>query len=751
MSYKKAALEQSIDPTKDACSYYWQAVCESMAISRPVAFLGAFISLSCLLGVATPTSTQAQTASYTLPLDSNGWTVFTPSSDTHIIYVSDSTGNDSTGVVGDSTHPYKTLAKGMSLLRGGYPDWLLLKKGDTWTNQSLSNINMSGRSATEPMLFSSYGTGAQPLIQVSAALTNEGVGPTYGYSADYIAVVDIDFYAYLRDPSGPFTESGLNVFGAFWAHAPENWILIEGCQFRFFTIGAYIYATENGWTGTYNYVIQNLFLRRDIVVDNSAHGVLIDGISPNFVFEENLFDHNYYDSGTPSNMDHNFYIGGYKPDGTVVTPNTGITAYAYATGNISTRDPSGSHFRSGGTIKDNFFAYDDWAFDVGGLIGGPTTYVTNNVVQEPTDRTGPSVGLWTLPQSNIYNNDNYNGLIVFQNNIVNHSSNPTNGGGGIYLTTGFTNVTATNNIVCGWDASGAVLEISAGDIITPNSNKTADCNTGGWTNQPPGLIDGTRTIETYDSAILGGPGTFAHFIGLARQQSKGNWNPALKATAINNYIRAGFGMSSSTTSTSTGTTSSGTTSSGTTSGGTTSSGTTSSGTTSSGTTSSGTTSTGTTSTGTTSTGTTSTGTTSTGTTSTGTTSTGTTSSGTSTGGSTSTGTTSTGTSSTGSTSTSSTGTSAPTPPTVTISSPVNGSTINSSVNVAVSANSASGIASITITVDGNTYATCTHVTSCSATWQNKKITRGTHTIAAIAIAASPNGLPATASVTFVKL
>jgi hypothetical protein len=690
MSYKKYA-----------CSHFWQAVCELMTISRPIALLGAFILLSCLLGVAAPTSTQAQT--YTLPLDSNGWTVFTPSSDTHVIYVSDSIGNDSTGVIGDSTHPYKTLAKGMSLLRDGYPDWLLLKKGDTWTNQSLSNINMSGRSATEPMLFSSYGTGAQPLIRVSAALTNEGVGPTYGYSADYIAVVDIDFYAYLRDPSGPFTESGLSVMGAMWANVPQNWILIEGCKFRFFTIGPYVGPSAVDKPASYSYVVQNLFLRRNIVVDNSAHGAMINSIS-NFVLEENLFDHNYYDSDPPNNTDHNFYVSGYIPDGRYVTPNTGTTAYAYATGNISTRDPSGSHFRSGGTIKDNFFAYDDWAFDVGGLIGGPTTYILNNVVQEPTNRTGASVGLWTLPQGNIYTNDNYNGLIVFQNNIVNHSSNPTNGHGGIQLTTGYTNVTATNNIVCGWDPWGAVTEVSAGDIITPNSNKTADCNTGGWTNQPPGLIDGTRTIETYDSAILGGPGTFAHFIGLARQQSKGNWNPALKATAINNYIRAGFGISSSTSSTGTGTGTTSTTSTGT-----------------------GTTSTGT---GTTSTGT---GTTSTGTGTTSTTSTGTTSTGTGTG-TTSTGTTSTGTS---------------TPPKVTISSPANGSTINSSVNVAVSANSASGIASITITVDGNTYATCTNVTSCSATWQNKKITRGTHSIGGIAT--STNGLQATASVTFVKL
>jgi hypothetical protein len=57
-----------------------------------------------------------------------------------------------------------------------------------------------------------------------------------------------------------------------------------------------------------------------------------------------------------------------------------------------------------------------------------------------------------------------------------------------------------------------------------------------------------------------------------------------------------------------------------------------------------------------------------------------------------------------------------------------------------------GIASITITVDGNTYATCTDLTSCSTTWQNKKITPGSHSIGGIAT--STNGLQAKTSVTF---
>ena len=86
-------------------------------------------------------------------------------------------------------------------------------------------------------------------------------------------------------------------------------------------------------------------------------------------------------------------------------------------------------------------------------------------------------------------------------------------------------------------------------------------------------------------------------------------------------------------------------------------------------------------------------------------------------------------------------------PAVAINSPSNGSVLNGSANIAVAANSANGIASITITADGNPLATCAGVASCATTWQKKKITQGTHTIGAIAT--DTKGLPAKASVTIV--
>ena len=741
MSQGKAMIELKSDG-KYAGSDFWDATRRSMSTCMRIFALASFITLSCLLGVAAPTLTQAQTVSTAPILDANGWTVFTPSADTNIIYVSDSTGNDSTGVLGDSTHPYKTIAKGISLLRNGYPDWLLLKKGDTWTNQSLANLTKSGRSATEPMLFSSYGTGARPVLKVSAAVNYFGVSSVYATVVDFIAVVDIEFYAYLRDPANGATESSVGTTGVWWNAAPLNWLLIEGCKFSFF-VNAVDINPINGLSNLPGNSLQNLYFRRNVVVDqysnggnNAGQGVAVSG-TVNFVFEQNIIDHNWSATITGAGRNgfrHNFYVGGYTPDGRPPpggsgVPNGGVLTFAKATGNISTRDPSGSHFRSGGNITNNLFAYSPDAFDIGAPSTATVT-VANNVVLSGVDDSANSgytgAGFGTIVTGAYYpyiNTDYYsNGPIFFTNNILAHSANIAANPVGILSTYGsvsgvptpgtqFLNITATNNIVCGWGAN-EILDLAGNalggnNIFTPNFTKSADCNAGGWdgSNQPAGLVDGTRTIETYDSSVLGGPGTFDHFIGLARQQSKSNWNTALMAESLNNYIRAGFGITSSTTPTTptadttppsvpTGlaaTAASGTqvnlswTGSidnvgvkgykvfrngaqvGTTANTSYQDTSTSAGTTYSYTVSA--------------------------------------------------------YDAAGNTSAQSSSVSVTTPaptsvsaPSVAINSPTNGSILNGSATIAVSANSANGIASITITADGKGLATCASVTSCSTTW-----------------------------------
>src|SRR4051794_40288333 len=101
--------------------------------------------------------------------DSDGWTVVTPASDTRVVYVSNSQGNDANSGLSAGS-PVKTLAKAQSLVRDGSADWLLLKRGDTF--ESFGQWKKRGRSASEPVYIAAYGTGARPQI-------NSATGPGF--------------------------------------------------------------------------------------------------------------------------------------------------------------------------------------------------------------------------------------------------------------------------------------------------------------------------------------------------------------------------------------------------------------------------------------------------------------------------------------------------------------------------------------------------------------------------------------------
>src|SRR5689334_1408982 len=96
-------------------------------------------------------------------LDDNGWTTVTPSDDTRQVYVSSSEGDDANNGLSPQS-PVETITAGIKLLRDGMPDWLLLKRGDSWSGEGLGSWSKSGRSAEEPMLISAYDTGPRPLL-----------------------------------------------------------------------------------------------------------------------------------------------------------------------------------------------------------------------------------------------------------------------------------------------------------------------------------------------------------------------------------------------------------------------------------------------------------------------------------------------------------------------------------------------------------------------------------------------------------
>ncbi len=120
-----------------------------------------------------------------LPLTADGWTDLHAMinsdgyTDARIVYVSNS-GNDSSGQVYSrnssaiggqplnptgSIAPYATLAAAYNQLRNGYPDVMLLRRGDSWT--SSLTATKGGRNNSSRMIFAAYGpeSVARPVVR----------------------------------------------------------------------------------------------------------------------------------------------------------------------------------------------------------------------------------------------------------------------------------------------------------------------------------------------------------------------------------------------------------------------------------------------------------------------------------------------------------------------------------------------------------------------------------------------------------
>jgi chitodextrinase len=736
MSCSKAAAEQNQAICRRCLPTLWRL----MVIPRWVPFLAAFISLACLLCIDAASSIRAQTVSSSgLPLDANGWTIFTASSNTNIIYVSSSTGNDSTGVIGDVNHPYKTIAKGLSLLRNGYPDWLLLKQGDTWIESNQLPNGASGLSATQPQVIGSYdpahpgivdpSTGPRPLIETNAALGGAiyALGNGFGLQGgNNIAFVGLEFYAYDRDPSNPNFNSATvgTAVGGLGTLNHFSWVLVEDCRFRFFSenlgFDASLAFASHGFSS-------NLTIRRNVIVDaytinaNGGNGIHLAGIN-NVTIEENVIDHNGYQASLTAagqyKFNHNIYVSAYL---TEYDPTT-ISNPIVLRGNIIANDASGSQLRSGGTITDNLWVHNPYPYS----IGFPTAFqsvISNEVYTDAAGNSGQTFE-WG-PATGAPPGTNYNaGTGLWTNNIMAHAARLAGEGGiGLSISSGYT-ANVTNNILYDWWTP--LLENSG---TTGGSGDTGNVQDATGSNSE-GYPDPTRTVGSY-AGTLGLATTTAGFLAAARQQSKANWNPALTADAVNSHIRAGFGIKPTTSvppSVPTGLAATVISSSqintswfqsnpgtypvakynvfrnGNHVGTVASTSYQDSGLTA---------------------------------------------------GATYTYTVAAvdtaGNTSAQSSPVSATTPTLPTPPSVVINSPANGATIkgNGSVNIASRASDPNGIHSITIMGDGVILQTCTGTTSCSVTWQGKIVAKGTHVITATAT--DNFGLQASATVTVLAL
>ncbi len=465
-----------------------------------------------------------------------GFTVFKPSSDSRIIYVSSSTGNDSNDCLSQSS-PCKSLGAATEKMRTGKPDHLYLKAGDRWRGQSISGIQ-SGRSPSEPSVVALYGQGPRPVIETAGGNALKIVNK----ALQNVSIIGLHIYAYKHDPAhAEFTGKHADGDKAVLLGGHTN-VLIEDCIFDF------VELVIQDWQGTPT----NITLRRNVFTgsyyDQSSFNrntrpsnLYAKGIN-GLLIEENVFDYGGWNpkvKGAGANMyNHNLYIQYENVGNSIVVEN-----------NIITRASShGVHGRPGGRYENNFFGRNAISLQMGynghPLPKGTFAKALNNVVTEGHSMykgVDPCSGknLCTPALWGITTADVGGGAITVKDNVV-HSLASVDKKWTTFIqdlkTSGIglnkpEQTDQANNIVWGWNGNDTTGKYPApgrtlGDYYAQlqNNGKIATLSASGYV---------TKQVKGTDG--------FDSFMNLVRNRAPQTWDDSMTANGINSYIRAGFG------------------------------------------------------------------------------------------------------------------------------------------------------------------------------------------------------------------
>jgi hypothetical protein len=460
-----------------------------------------------------------------MALDANGWTVLVPTSGVSVVtYVSSSTGFDSNDGLTPET-PKETIAAAMALTRNAQPDWICLKRGDTFALTGDLRFGKIGLSEDEKFVWTSYGSGERPIITGGKLWYGEGVK-----SYDHIAFTNIHFYEPRNDPDSlEYIPTGMARYGIQILGVAADDALFENCKFSYCNTGLMIQGNETQ-------KMDNITVRRNIFYRCRAFGCLFN-YADYGLFEENIFDQNGWLIRTVKL--HNLYT----KDAKHCTIRNNVFSRGGATGvkHASDNEDEASDF----IIDDNCF----WRCWLGlGHSAGPTYdslsrfshqrgEVTNNTFAKvgkniPFDSSDTQA--MALNIGNLYD-------CLFENNIFAHNDE-IGSTGEIFRFADpederNENITAINNVVWNW-LSGRYNQTGFYMI-----NQATVVNFIQTNNLTEGVTysDPSRNVLTYSQSI-GLAADEDVFFAAACAMDRDTWDDRFSANAINSYIRAGFGI-----------------------------------------------------------------------------------------------------------------------------------------------------------------------------------------------------------------
>ncbi len=499
-----------------------------------------------------------------------GYSIFAPSADTRIIYVSNSSGNDANDGLAPA-RAKRTLNAGLSLLRNGYPDWVLIKRGDTFTNETVSSWGKSGRSASERMLIGTYGA--------SNVRPRMNTGSSTFFSTQTVAINHIAI-AGLHLVADTWTGSGAGVPPGFsWVCSGTNQLFEDNMFERYAN-----HIIAQGYPGRINGLVLNRnFFRDPKRTDNGNTKIYfdnIDGIRLTGNAFVNFRANDSLDSPTGTKMSHGTYL--HESCGAVVLEN-----------NITYNDRTGFSARPGGRVHNNLSIRTGQSFQVGydsanravssfignvhtesrdhwngQPLGGNATFSQNlsgteiayNIATHATDGTDPNAFVF----------EGGNGSINFHHNIVydwktSYAPHAAWGGATFFVPGSSTSISVHNNDFQNAGAVNALHAFYLGSApgawasfannryfsaanypfstdagsYTFNSWKSSVEPTAAWSQVS--YPDPGRTVGRYNVA-LGGVNSTEAFLAEALNQRRGYWRHEYTAAAVNDYIRAGFGL-----------------------------------------------------------------------------------------------------------------------------------------------------------------------------------------------------------------
>ncbi len=448
-----------------------------------------------------------------------------PGPDTRVIYVSQSGDDRNAGTSPDA--PLKTLEAAQKAMRPLGSDQMLLKAGDTF-DKGFGNWTRSGRSAERPVFVGVYGEGPRPMIRTF------GDGLLYiHHSATVQHVIFQGFAADAarRNPASPefdaddvpYREGGVTAYGRV-----ED-VLFEDLRLSHYGFNFVLQASELGR-------IRDVTIRRCIVLDAWNHwDAKVGGGHSSGLFakcvagltvEQSLFDHNGW---APAEADvegagrtlfnHNLYV---QMDCSKVDVRDNI---------VSRGASHGLQLRCGGDVTNNLFYRNSSAF----FVAREDSHVARNVVLQSDDisKENPrGFGIDVLPVR----------TALVEGNIISQKrgSLPVATAikvswdkGSFEFTRGQFDVTLRDNLIHDWpQQNNRTIEVDTDSAKVTQTNNVIDA---------PGWPDPDRDLARY-AATVGVDGDGEAVLDALRNRPRNTWPDGLTATAINAYIRAGFGI-----------------------------------------------------------------------------------------------------------------------------------------------------------------------------------------------------------------